>query len=351
MGSALTGFEPTMWRRLSNLSKYQNEQGYFMGPAHWQPQVDNTPGALVHEESSTLNARITVRQHGYFRALRLDDTLHSLVITEPDVSMRKIAVVDKVPFAYVRTMAATAAAFGRLTGAWPGDRGPGSRGNLAVCLGVGGGSLPALLAHHYPQTLIQAVEIDPAIIDVARRYMSLSAPMLALKKNLLVQQGDARATILDLLQEGAAPPEVIMLDCYDAGGTIPEDLSGATFLGVCVEVLKPDGLLLANLFNNKVGSHARLRFAHYAVQMQAIMGRGSIYSVKAVNQEVNVILIGVKAAADGGEDRQPFRRQEIIKAAQEAGKEAGFRFPAADELIDLFHVHADSVATFHETIA
>lgn len=24
------------WRRLSNLTKYHNEQGFFMGPAHWQ---------------------------------------------------------------------------------------------------------------------------------------------------------------------------------------------------------------------------------------------------------------------------------------------------------------------------
>lgn len=116
---------------------------------------------------------------------------------------------------YIRAMTSVAAAFGRLTGAWPGDRGTGStvsctrltsacyfiaegphhlavqhrgrpehsatmhiathcntsknlgrsctgycnlQGNLAVCLGVGGGSLPALLAYHYPQTLIQVAD-------------------------------------------------------------------------------------------------------------------------------------------------------------------------------------------------
>lgn len=88
------------WRRLTNFVKFQNEQGYFMGPSHWQvhgrsnrqlschdmqpkaqspsmqgtalrlvlqPHVDNTPGVLMHEEASQLNPRISVRQHGPFR--------------------------------------------------------------------------------------------------------------------------------------------------------------------------------------------------------------------------------------------------------------------------------------------
>lgn len=36
-----------------------------------QLQVDNTPGVLLHEESSRYNARISVRQHGDFRVRSL----------------------------------------------------------------------------------------------------------------------------------------------------------------------------------------------------------------------------------------------------------------------------------------
>lgn len=43
--------------------------------------------------------------------------------------------------------------------------------------------------------------------------------------------------------------------------------AGPTFLRACAEVLKPGGVLVANLFNNNPGSHARLRFAHYAVHV------------------------------------------------------------------------------------
>jgi hypothetical protein len=39
----------------------------------------------------------------------------------------------------------------------------------------------------------------------------------------------------------------------------------------------------------------------------------------------------------------------VTQAAHDAGKEAGFKFSATEELQDLFLVHADSVASFHET--
>ena len=115
--------------------------------------------------------------------------------------------------------------------------------------------------------------------------------------------------------------------------TLPDhcvSTAGPTFLQACTRVLKPGGLLLANLFNNNPGSHARLRLAHYAVhvsptvlsqaadtccclpaqvstasnaaffllttiavavsQLQDIVGPGNVYSVKAVNQEVSPYL-------------------------------------------------------------
>ena len=42
---------------------------------------------------------------------------------------------------------------------------------------------------------------------------------------------------------------------------------------------------------------------------------------------------------------------QLAQAAHDAGKEAGFKFSATEELQDLFQVHADSVASFHETRA
>ena len=41
----------------------------------------------------------------------------------------------------------------------------------AVCLGIGGGSLPLFLAHHFPGMLVQAVDLDPVVLAAASQAM------------------------------------------------------------------------------------------------------------------------------------------------------------------------------------
>ena len=41
----------------------------------------------------------------------------------------------------------------------------------AVCIGLGGGSLPLFLAHHFPGMLVQAVELDPVVLAAASQAM------------------------------------------------------------------------------------------------------------------------------------------------------------------------------------
>ena len=46
-----------------------------------------------------------------------------------------------------------------------------SRQLSAVCIGMGGGSLPLFLAHHFPGMRVEAVELDPVVIEAATRAM------------------------------------------------------------------------------------------------------------------------------------------------------------------------------------
>ncbi len=41
----------------------------------------------------------------------------------------------------------------------------------AVCIGIGGGSLPLFLAHHFPGMLVQAVDLDPVVVAAASQAM------------------------------------------------------------------------------------------------------------------------------------------------------------------------------------
>lgn len=45
----------------------------------------------------------------------------------------------------------------------------------ALCLGLGAGSLPLFLSHHFPGMLVQAVELDPVVIAAATQEMGLPA--------------------------------------------------------------------------------------------------------------------------------------------------------------------------------
>ena len=40
-----------------------------------------------------------------------------------------------------------------------------------LCIGLGGGSLPLFLSHHFPGMEVEVVEIDPAVIAAARTAM------------------------------------------------------------------------------------------------------------------------------------------------------------------------------------
>lgn len=49
----------------------------------------------------------------------------------------------------------------------------------AVCIGVGGGSLPGYLAHHYPGMQVEAVELDPMVVQAATSAMGFPSTRCA----------------------------------------------------------------------------------------------------------------------------------------------------------------------------
>ena len=43
----------------------------------------------------------------------------------------------------------------------------------ALCIGLGGGSLPNFLSHHFPGLVVDAVELDPTVVTAATQCMGL----------------------------------------------------------------------------------------------------------------------------------------------------------------------------------
>jgi len=111
-----------------------------------------------------------------------------------------------------------------------------------LVIGLGGGMLPMALHHVYPQAQIDAVEIDPAVLDVAERYFGF-APNAQV--HAYVEDGR-----MFVRRQGRAGVQydVIMIDAFDKD-YIPEHMLTVEFLTQVSAILAPHGVVASNTFN------------------------------------------------------------------------------------------------------
>jgi len=146
-----------------------------------------------------------------------------------------------------------------------------------LIIGLGIGILPKIFNHLSPNTLIDIVEIDSAIVDLARKYFEFR------ENNLIrVYVNDGRHFIE---KQRSNQYDVIIIDVFTVNGPIPHTLRTLECLGEYLRILKPTGLVLAN-FLYEQESRYRKTFASALFK--------HIYQGIAKN---NYILIGLNEKA------------------------------------------------------
>jgi spermidine synthase len=108
-------------------------------------------------------------------------------------------------------------------------------------VGLGGGSMPMYARHVMPDVRIDAVEIDPLIVDVARRYFGFREDA-----RMTAHAADGRAFIEDATP---ASYDVVFLDAFSADG-IPFALTTAEFLTAVRTSLAPGGVVVSNVWSS-----------------------------------------------------------------------------------------------------
>jgi spermidine synthase len=108
-----------------------------------------------------------------------------------------------------------------------------------LMIGLGGGSLAKFIRKHRPQTRITAVEISPQVVAAARSHFELPEN----DDTLDVIIGDGT----DYVFNHPASADVILLDGFDAGCQV-ETLATLAFYKACKRALKPNGVLVVNLW-------------------------------------------------------------------------------------------------------
>jgi spermidine synthase len=114
-----------------------------------------------------------------------------------------------------------------------------------LVIGLGGGSIPVALAELYPDAHIDVVEIDEAVVRVAKQFFNFSET-----ERLQVAVADARVFIKRaVLRKNHY--DLIILDAF-TGDYIPEHLMTREFLQETRDLLTDDGVLVANTFSTSV---------------------------------------------------------------------------------------------------
>jgi spermidine synthase len=112
-----------------------------------------------------------------------------------------------------------------------------------LIIGLGGGTIPRVLRQVLPDTRIDVVEIDPAVVRVASRYFDFVAG-----DKTRVIESDGRVYVKRALR-GTQRYDLIMLDAFDHE-YIPEHLLTQEFLEEVKSLLTQDGVLAANTFSS-----------------------------------------------------------------------------------------------------
>ena len=144
-----------------------------------------------------------------------------------------------------------------------------------LIIGLGGGTMSNSLHQLYPQAIIENVEIDPAVIKVARQYFSFFENDKVTSK---VQDGRIfvkRAAMKNQTYDW------IILDAFN-GDYIPEHLLTKEFLQETKSLLSKDGVLSANTFS------VSDLYAHESATYKAVFG--DFFNVRNQKNSNRIIL-------------------------------------------------------------
>lgn len=110
-------------------------------------------------------------------------------------------------------------------------------------LGLGAAALTKFCYRQFPNALVTAIELNPAVIDICHSMFKLPVE----DERLTVREMDAQHFVDDKANHGLL--DVLQIDLYDATARGPM-LDSAEFYQACAACLKPDGIATVNLFGD-----------------------------------------------------------------------------------------------------
>jgi len=163
-----------------------------------------------------------------------------------------------------------------------------------LVIGLGGGTIPSFLHAHYPRATIDVVDIDPDVVDVAKRFFGFR------------EDAKLRAHVADgrrFIEECDEPYDLIFLDAFGSE-EIPRHLSTREFLQAVRRALTRDGVAVGNIWSRSSNPLYDSMVRTY----QDVFGELYIFHVRGAG---NKILVGIPRKLQLDEDELARRAKRI----------------------------------------
>ncbi len=170
--------------------------------------------------------------------------------------------------------------------------------------GLGGGSTPRAYQHYYTNVMVDVVEIDPVVVEVAKKYFTVTET-----PKLKIQISDGRV----FLHQTTNVYDVILMDAYSTtryGSSLPRQLVTKEFFTLASQHLSTNGVLAYNVIGQIQGFRATLIGAMYRT-LSEVFPR--VYMFPAVESQ-NVVFVATKSAEPFTYTRAAQEAQQLIRS-------------------------------------
>lgn len=191
-----------------------------------------------------------------------------------------------------------------------------------LLIGLGGGSIPKKLNKEFPTLEIDAVELDPEVIKMAKDHFNVKEG-----KNLRLHAQDGRL----FLTRTQNQYDIILLDAYFTDA-MPFHLATKQFFELAQRKLTPNGIVVANLISAVTGPSGKIVRSFVRTQRQ-VFPQTYVFAARrpdnvSTDSIQNVIVVATR-------DKQRVDIKEIVKRA--SGLDKGlFPDPVQDIAVAYF---------------
>lgn len=156
--------------------------------------------------------------------------------------------------------------------------------NRALFIGAGAFGMPNELSRLHPNATVDVAEIDPAVIEIGRRFFKLGE-----HPRVTPHAGDARR----FLNQSSGGYDLIFGDAYNGVRHIPAHLVTQEFFQEVRAKLSPKGVFLMNVITSIQGEKAEL-LSHVLATVRSVFPHVEVFAINkgADTESQNVILLG-----------------------------------------------------------